>query len=83
MEKEWTESVLSPAEEIELWGKSKLCIDIKYNTKLPDDLLKNASSPWVPVETGLQANYNSVLILNITPHYLENVLSTKEDTGAL
>ena len=52
MEKEWAESVSLPTEEIQSWGKSKLCIDIKYNTTLPDDLLKNASSP--PVETGLQ-----------------------------
>ena len=55
MEKDWTEVVSSPTEEIGLWGKSKLCIDMKYNTTLPDDLLKNASSPWVPVETGLQS----------------------------
>ena len=51
MEKEWPESVSSPTEEIGLWGKSKLRIDIKYNTTLPD-ILGKALSPRV--ETGLQ-----------------------------
>ena len=45
MEKEFVESVASPTEEIGLYGKSKLSIDIKYYTTTLPDLLENISSP--------------------------------------
>ena len=60
MEKECVESVASPTEEIGLYGKSKFCIDIKYNTTALPDLLENISSPTI--ENGAQKNQNSALI---------------------
>ena len=79
------EKISSPTEEIAigLWDKSNLCIDIKYNTTLPD-VIENISSPTE--DTGLQDKPIAKFCINIKynttpPFFIENISLSEEETG--
>ena len=67
-----------PTEEIALWDKSKLCIDIKYNIALPD-VIEKISSPTE--DTGLQdkSKFSINIKYNIAPpSFIENISLSEE-----
>ena len=73
------EKISLPTEEIGMWDKSNLFIDIKYNTALPD-VIEKISPPTEDTELQNKSKFD-IKYNTVPPSFLENISLSEEETG--